>query len=208
MNIFEENTEIYDSWFDSHKILYHNEIKLLKNFIKAEKFGLEIGVGTGRFASKLGTKIGVDTSLKMLKIAKERGIEIIQARGEKLPFPDCVFDYVSIIVTICFVEDPQCVLNEAYRVINNNGNLFIAIIEKNSEYGKYYLKIKNENPFYKYANFFTIKEIEAMAESAGFIITDYAQTLFFPPGKEVEEEWKMGYGEGSFVLITGKKFKK
>jgi len=36
--------------------------------------GLEIGVGTGRFAAPLGIKVGVDPSMAMLAYAAERGV--------------------------------------------------------------------------------------------------------------------------------------
>ncbi len=49
----------------------------------------------------------------MLKLAKERGIQVIQGVGEELPFRDGTFDFVLIVVTFCFVENPVNILREA-----------------------------------------------------------------------------------------------
>jgi ubiquinone/menaquinone biosynthesis C-methylase UbiE len=51
---------------------------------KREK-GLEIGVGTGRFAKILGMEYGIDPSERMLSIAKERGIKTFVGRGRIYP---------------------------------------------------------------------------------------------------------------------------
>jgi len=55
---------------------YLSELKALKKVILEKKKGLEIGVGTGRFASPLGIEYGIDPSEKMLEIAKKRGVKV------------------------------------------------------------------------------------------------------------------------------------
>ncbi|PMP74877.1 MAG: SAM-dependent methyltransferase [Aciduliprofundum sp.] len=205
MNIFDLNVERYDSWFNIHNIIYKNELKMLSSFIKEDLYGIEIGVGTGRFASELGTRIGIDISLNMLRIARRRGVEVIYANGERMPFKDSLFDYVSMIVTICFLEDPYKVLRESHRVLSDGGRVYIAFIERNSKYGIYYHKNRQVSPFYVRANFYTVQEIEDMLKKTGFMIEGYAQTLFHEPGVEIEEEWEYGYDRGSFVLVIGEK---
>ncbi|MEM3335552.1 MAG: class I SAM-dependent methyltransferase, partial [Thermoplasmata archaeon] len=79
MNIFDRNFKEYEIWFEKNWIIFENEVNLLKSFIKNKKIGIEIGVGTGRFAQILGTKFGIDISLNMLRIAKMRGIEVLLA---------------------------------------------------------------------------------------------------------------------------------
>ena len=53
---------------------------------------LEVGVGTGRFASRLGVKVGVEPAKAMADMARKRGIEVYEARAEELPFDDESFD--------------------------------------------------------------------------------------------------------------------
>ncbi len=205
MNIFDLNVQRYESWFENNSIIFQNEVRLLKSFVDPNKFGLEIGVGTGRFASLLGTKIGLDISKNMLLLAKKRGIEVVLGRGEEIPFKDESFDYVTIIVTICFVDDPLKVLKEAGRILKENGKLFLAFIEYNSKYGEYYRKIKEESIFYKVAKFYSRKEIEKFLLDTNFRILGWAQTLFREPVVQVEENWLIGNDKGSFLLVEAEK---
>ena len=78
--------------------------------------GVEIGVGSGRFAAPLNIKIGVDPSKEMGKIAKKRGINIITGVAESLPLYDSQFDFVMMVTTICFLDDIEKAFNEAYRI--------------------------------------------------------------------------------------------
>jgi len=50
--------------------------------------GLEVGVGTGRLASKLGVGVGLDPSRNMLELSRRRDIMAVQGVAEKLPFQD------------------------------------------------------------------------------------------------------------------------
>jgi hypothetical protein len=54
IEIFEKHAQEYDEWFDKNKPVYESEILALKDLIPREGTGLEIGVGTGRFATLLG----------------------------------------------------------------------------------------------------------------------------------------------------------
>ena len=67
--VFDRNWEDYEDWFERHKSIYSSELKALKKVIP-EGLGLEIGVGSGRFAQPLGAKIGINPSRNMLKLAK------------------------------------------------------------------------------------------------------------------------------------------
>ena len=136
---------------------YLSELEAVKKLIPKKGVGLEIGVGTGRFAEPLGIDVGVDVSEKMIHIAKQRGVDARLGDGENLQFPSNTFDYVVIIVTICFVKSPLNVLKETARVLKPNGNVIIGIIDKNSFLGEYYQKEK-KSVFYKYATFFLCRK--------------------------------------------------
>lgn len=71
--IFDRNWKKYDDWFEKHKVIYLSELKALRKAIP-EGPGLEVGVGSGRFASLLKIKIGIDPSKNMLKFAKNEGL--------------------------------------------------------------------------------------------------------------------------------------
>ena len=54
--------------------------------------GLEVGVGTGRFAAPLGIHIGLEPSPAMAKLARARGVEVHSGVGENLPYEDDRFN--------------------------------------------------------------------------------------------------------------------
>ncbi|MEW6009633.1 MAG: class I SAM-dependent methyltransferase [Candidatus Omnitrophota bacterium] len=203
-SIFDRYAKEYDSWYDKNKFAYLSELEALKKALPKKGKGLEIGVGTGRFSGPLGIKFGIDPSKKMLKIAKARGIKVKLASGESLPFKRASFDYVAIIITLCFVKNPLKVLKEAKRVLRKSGKLIVGIVDKDSFLGKYYLRKKSI--FYRQARFFSVKEITALVQEAGFKKLSYLQTLFsFPENITSIENPLRGFGKGGFVVISGRK---
>jgi len=203
-NIFDRYYKRYDAWYDRNTFVYLSELEAIKKVLPNKSKGLEIGVGTGRFAAPLGIKYGIDTSKKMLEIAKKRGIEVKLGRGEKLPFANATFDYVAIIITLCFVKDHCKVLTEARRVLKKKSKIIIGIIDKNSFLGKFYQRKKSI--FYKQARFFTVKEATRLLRETGFIRFSYYQTLFKVPDKiDSIEKPKRGFSKGGFVVISGEK---
>jgi hypothetical protein len=75
--------------------------------------GLEIGVGTGRFAAPLGVAFGIDPAIPTLSYARERGVSAASGIGEALPFSNAQFGYVLAVTTICFVSNIEATLAEA-----------------------------------------------------------------------------------------------
>lgn len=203
-SIFDSRAKQYDSWYEKYHYAYLSEIAALKKVVPKKGIGLEIGSGTGRFAGLLGIKCALEPSAAMRKIAQSRGVYAIPGYGEKLLLKDSYFDYAALIVTICFVKDPKKVILETKRVLKKNGKIIIAMVDKNSFLGCYYLRKKSV--FYKSARFFNISEISAMLKEAGFKKFKFVQTMFKKPGEihSVEKPVK-GYGQGGFVVISAEK---
>jgi len=88
---FERYHERYDDWFDRHEELYESELKAVRELLPSKGKGIEIGVGSGRFAYPLSIGFGLDPSEEMLRLADERGIEVVRGLGEKIPFRDIRF---------------------------------------------------------------------------------------------------------------------
>ena len=210
VKVFDEHTEKYDGWFEGKKgkILYENELKTFKVATKglASENSLEIGVGTGKFAQPLGVGYGVDPSIQALKKAKERGIEVIQGVAENLPFISEAFDVVYIIVAICFVEDPERTLREAHRVLSEDGKLVIGYIDRDSDWGEFYIRKKEEgHVFYRNVNFYSTNEMLDFLEKTGFFVENIYSTLFQKPSNNpFEEEPRRGKGGGFVVLVARK----
>jgi ubiquinone/menaquinone biosynthesis C-methylase UbiE len=203
---FEEHPLQYEAWFERNRFAYESELQAVKGQLPETGKGLEIGIGSGRFAEPLGIKIGVEPAAEMREIAQTRGIEAIDGVAEALPFADLQFDFALMVTTICFLDDVEAALKEAYRVIKANGPLIIGFVDKNSPLGKSYLKHKNESVFYKTAVFYSVDEVVCHLTEAGFSDFSFAQTIFHPL-KEIRgiEPIKSGYGEGSFVVIRARK---
>ena len=91
---------------------------------------LEIGVGNGKHLSlyKRHSITGIDISGQMIKFARKRRIKnicLLKMNAEHLNFENESFDYVVISHVIAVVEKPEKVLEEAHRVLKQNGKLII-----------------------------------------------------------------------------------
>lgn len=204
MNIFDRYYKKYDNWYDKHGFAFLTELAVIKKVLPEKGEGLEIGVGTGRFAHALGIHYGVDTSKRMLGLAEKRGIFAKLASGEELPFSDSTFDYAVIINTLCFTKSPLKVLREARRVLKKNGKIIVGIIDKNSFLGRLYKKKKSI--FYRKANFLSTEETATLLKNAGFNRLSYYQGIYKTPDriKSVEVPLR-GFGRGGFVVISALK---
>ena len=102
-------------------------IKRLSEKTEANYF-LDIGCGTGNLL-KFGQKyfkntVGIDVSLNMLKIAKERGYSVIQADAAHLPFKSGVFDVISTFSVLHHLYDYSLLIKEATRTLKPGGFLY------------------------------------------------------------------------------------
>ncbi|MHC1628056.1 MAG: class I SAM-dependent methyltransferase [Candidatus Nezhaarchaeales archaeon] len=159
-----------------------NELKVSRS-LRLRGLGLEVGVGSGRFASRLNVPIGIDPSISMLKLAHKRGIKAIRAVGEKLPFRSNAFDYALLIVTLCFVDDPSEVIAEVARVVKPSGLVVSCIIPRDSVWGHYYMKLGEQgHPFYRIAKFYTIDEVEKLLVKANLKIKGHYATCLLSHG--------------------------
>lgn len=200
VDTFDKYTNRYDEWFDEHPVWFRSELKALDKVVPYNKYGLEIGIGTGRFAKECAIDRGIDPSENMARIAEQRGTKTLIARAENMPFPSNTFDYVVMITVVCFLDDITQALEETKRVLKPGGELIIGMIDKDSPIGKQYQAKKDQNPFYKEARFYSVEEITDLLEDAGFGAFEYWQTLVTAAEDEPEEP-REGYGQGGFVVI-------
>lgn len=198
---FEKYSNEYDQWFDNHIDLYVAELEAIRTLIpSAGAEGVEIGVGSGKFAVPLGIKFGVEPSEKMASKARLQGIDVHAGVAEKLPFFNYQFDFVLMVTTICFVDDVAKSLKEAFRVLKDGGFIIVGFVDRESELGKQYSEKKESSRFYKDASFFSVPEVLRYLKGAGFVIANVLQTLI--PG-ELPNMILEDFGRGSFVVIKG-----
>ncbi len=204
---YEKNWQEYDKWYDTHQSLFQTEIKALEKAMPSG-LGLEVGVGTGRFASPLSVRYGLDPSFNMLKLAKQRNISVIQAFGENLPFKDESFHFVLIVFTIELVDDPPLFLKEAARTLKKDGTLILGITDRNSLWGEFYEQKAAQGESYTGFSFLTPEEILGIFKNIDVEFEEAFQTLLQPPPniKDIEQP-KRGFGRGGFVVLKAVKNK-
>ena len=200
----------YDAWFEREgKIIFAVEVRAFQEALPSlPKPWLEVGVGSGRFAQALGIETGVDPSIKLLEMARRRGITVFRGRGEQELFDEESFGTVFLIVTLCFVGSPLAVLKEAYRILVPAGKIVLGLVLKESPWGKFYeQKKKQGHRFYRYATFYKCDEVIRLLVQAGFSTEEVISTLFQEPGKvDHMETPREGYSPraGFTVVVAGK----
>ncbi len=207
VRVFNENVNEYEDWFIQNHWAYQTELEAVRQLIPFNRKGIEIGVGSGRFAVPLGIGTGVDISENMLAKAREYGVNAIVADANALPFEDNSFDFALMVVSICFMDDPFKALSEAKRVVNSGGKIIVGIVDKDSELGRIYLKKKQKSKFYRYARFFSSNEVLELFKKVGIEFSEARQCLFSPDISSMNKVGpvKYGYGQGGFVALSGEK---
>jgi SAM-dependent methyltransferase len=199
---FVRHHERYDDWFERHRAAYLSELLAVRALLPWSGRGIEIGVGTGRFAAPLGVEFGIDPAAEMLAYAWARGVRVACAVAEALPFAHATFDYGLIVTTICFVDDVTAMLAEAHRVLKPGGALVIGFIDRTSRLGRHYLAHQAENVFYRDAKFYSADEVERLLRDTGFTGPIWAQTLSKPLAEIREiEPLRADRGQGAFVVV-------
>jgi len=202
---FEKHADRYDQWFQDHRDLYLAELEAVRQLMPSHAAnGLEVGVGSGKFAAPLGIRTGVEPAEEMAARAEKLGIQVYRNVAEALPFPDAAFDFVLMVTTICFVDDIRLSFREAFRVIQPGGCILVGFVDRESELGRRYMDRRDESLFYKDATFFSSQEVYDLLIQAGFEDLSARQTLI--PG-EPEETMADGFGKGAFVVFKGLKSK-
>ncbi|MGM0424237.1 MAG: methyltransferase domain-containing protein, partial [Thermodesulfobacteriota bacterium] len=199
---FEKYSEAYEQWFEENPEAYRTELELIHGLLSPQPAarGLEVGVGSGRFAVPLGLDIGVDPSRQMAARAKKLGIRVVLGVAEALPFSGARFDCVLLVTTICFVDDIEQTFAQAFRVLKPGGSIIVGFVDRESELGRHYAAKREKSKFYKQASFQSAPEVATYLQDAGFALHSIKQTLIpeAEPGTILD-----GHGQGAFVGIKG-----
>jgi ubiquinone/menaquinone biosynthesis C-methylase UbiE len=97
-----------------------------------KEIALDIGCGMGAGLSMLAETfeqvVGMDPSLPDLILARKaletqgfRNFRLIQAYGQRMPFPDMSFDHISSVNVLEHIFDLDPVLSEVFRVLRPGG---------------------------------------------------------------------------------------
>jgi ubiquinone/menaquinone biosynthesis C-methylase UbiE len=166
--VFQDHAGDYDRWFNEHDDVYQAQLRMLRGAIAGHGRGLEVGIGSGRFAVPLGIRCGIDPSRELILTAKSRGIEVVQGEGEYLPYCADSFDYVLMMTVICFLDDASAVFHEVYRVLRLGGILVVGFIEEGGEIQPKYQHKSTKERFLRFAKFRTVDDVDRFFKDAGF----------------------------------------
>lgn len=200
--LFDNLVSDYEEWFEKHPEIYEEEIKTIKVLLPNGR-GMEVGVGTGRFAAPLGINFGIEPSKKMAEVAREKNIEVAEISAEEMNFKE-EFDFILMVTTICFVKNPLKTIENCYKALKNGGYLLMAFVDLDSSLGKFYEKNKEKSKFYKYATFFTKNDIINLMKKAGFIDFECRENLYGNSLDDLKFEINECNG-GAFKVIRGRK---
>lgn len=208
VEVFSKNIEAYEAWYKKYPEVYESELAAIKEHfsqLPENLRGIEIGLGTGKFSKPLGIKEGIEPSKEMAEVAVKRGIEVVNAFAENLPYADIQFDFV-LYVTICHLNSFRKSLKQSYRVLKPGGSLIVGFLDKNQSAAKLYEEKRKQSTFYRNARFYSTRNVVKLINESGFKDPVINQTLF---GKLDEIDRiqipRPGYGEGSFVVIKATK---
>lgn len=172
---------------------------------------LDVGCGKGGIAIACslrgGEAFGIDPNKDELKIAMARAhtigvdnVRFVCAVGENLPFKNGYFDLVLASSVLEHVKNPEAVIKEMIRVMNDEG--FICVTVPNSLFpreahykvfyipylpkrlGKIYLRLRNLNPDY------FIRRVNYPYISASRIIKIFRQNGMTTENITEREVWK------------------
>jgi ubiquinone/menaquinone biosynthesis C-methylase UbiE len=89
---------------------------------------LEIGAGTGLNVPHYPPAVEVvftEPDPHMAARLRRRGVEVVEAGAESLPFADASFDFVVSTLVLCTVPDVPATLGEVRRVLKPGGRLVL-----------------------------------------------------------------------------------
>lgn len=99
---------------------------------------LDVGCNSGEFLkllrdAKQCDTVGVDVSEPVLELARQKGLKVIKADAETLPFDDATFDVVILREVLVHLHDPVKALKEIRRVLKPSGFLLGSAPHANLE---------------------------------------------------------------------------
>jgi SAM-dependent methyltransferase len=114
-------------WYDRYNApaAQRNRAELLQLLGPGDGLCLDLGCGTGHYLDVIRhsgrTVVGLDRSADQLRIARDRGRNLVQADAMALPFADRVFTTVAALWISTDVDDLAAVLKETARVVTPGG---------------------------------------------------------------------------------------
>lgn len=137
----------YSTWYEGERregyysLINDLEVERITPYARGSSI-LEIGVGTGlileRTSQVAAHATGIDLSLGMAGVSKQKGLDVLNASVNDLPFPDDSFDVAYSCKVLPHVPDIRGGLNELARVVRPNGTMLVEFYNPRSFKGLTY----------------------------------------------------------------------
>lgn len=118
-------------WMDEEywKSAERDTAEICNQYIKPGDKILDVGCGTGRMLSYFSEveKYGVDISVDMAKMCRDKGIEACMGNVEDLPYLDESMDMVICTDVLEHVFDLHKTLSEINRVVKRGGHIILRV---------------------------------------------------------------------------------
>lgn len=141
---------------------------------------LDVGCGTGiniEALDALAPTTGVDLSATALRFCQDRGrTELVQATGERLPFPDGSFDVVTAFGVVEHIEADAEAVAEWSRVVAPGGHLVLLT-------SAYQWMWSGHDVSNHHARRYRADEVRRLLADAGLVDVrvSHLNTFLFPP---------------------------
>ena len=232
MIAFDEYSDAYDAWFQRNQAILESELRLVALALgPTPGRTLSVGCGTGIFEQLLKSQHdisvadGLEPSAPMGEVARKRGMTVVEAGAEKMPFDDYSFNTVMFNGSPGYITDLDAAVREAYRLLKPNGRVLLIDVPAESSYGILYRlggaygtweddRLRGVLPKEPYpvelaggANWRPTQDKIDAALKAGFTDLTYAQTLTRHPcfSDTTPQDPIPGYDSGDYVAVIGVK---
>ncbi|MBI3610992.1 MAG: class I SAM-dependent methyltransferase [Nitrospirae bacterium] len=193
---FKEVASRYDAWYRTplgtvaHALESEAVFELAE--VKPGERVIDIGCGTGIYAVESAQRgahvIGVDPSMEMLAVAREKlrqaGLHgyFICGSAESLPLRSEKFDLALAVTSLCFVGRPDRAVEEIYRVLKSGGRIVLGELNRFSLWALLRrLKGLFMDTIYNRAHFWSRTELKRLLRRGRFDTDGVRTLLYFPP---------------------------
>lgn len=157
------------SFWNAEAFMWNTKIdKELRQAIKNElvfrvgEKNLDLGAGNIVYTPNT---VALDYSSEMLKLS-DAPTKVEHNLEKPLPFGDGMFDSLTAVFVLNYIENIHGLINEMYRVLKLGGKL--SIVQPSSVNDLYYLHVKNE---------YTESDLRILLKKAGFITDSVSKTV-------------------------------
>jgi len=137
MNLYDTTASIYNK---RYRIIQHRKYEYVKGSPNKRDTVLDVGCGTGLlfhgFWCNMSSLVGVDISIKMLKVALRSlrrialRVDLLRADADSLPFQDNTFTRVTSVTVLQNMPQPCATLKEIDRVTSVGGQVALTCLKK------------------------------------------------------------------------------